>query len=178
MESVGSSPFNLMLRVPDWCRGETLKVNGQNLATDKRVRGYVQINRAWKKGDSLELNLPMPVQSLRAHPQVAADIGRVVLTRGPLTYCLESADNGQDPRSLAIEKDVKLNSEFRKNLLGGVVVIQGTAVAKSSPAWANTLYRPAVADLSSKRVPITAIPYFANTNRGPVQMVVWIPVET
>jgi DUF1680 family protein len=178
VESAGPSPFNLMLRIPDWCRGETIKVNGQNVATDKRVRGYVQINRSWKKGDMVELSLPMPVQPLRAHPLVTADVGRIVLTRGPMVYCLESADNGQDPRSLAIEKDTKLNTDFRKDFLGGVTVIQGTALAKSSPAWRASLYRPANEDLTSKKLPVTAIPYFANTNRGPVQMVVWIPVET
>jgi DUF1680 family protein len=178
MESVGSSPFNLILRIPDWCQNETLKVNGQSTLTEKRVRGYVQISRGWKKGDTVDLNLPMPIQPLRAHPLVTADVGRIALTRGPLIYCLESADNSEDPRSLTIEKDARLNAEFRKELLGGVTVIQGTALAKSSPAWTTALYRPAAAERSSKRIPITAIPYYANTNRGPVQMVVWIPVET
>jgi DUF1680 family protein len=177
VESGASSPFNLMLRIPGWCRGETLKVNGLSVVTDRRVRGYVAVNRSWKTGDIVELSLPMPVQPLRAHPLVAADTGRLVLTRGPLVYCLESADNGQDPRGLAIEKEAKLNTEFRKDLLGGVVVIQGTALAKISPVWKATLYRPVNEELTSKKVPITAIPYFANANRGPVQMVVWIPAE-
>ena len=42
----------------------------------------------------LELELPMPVERVRADPRVRADYGKVAVQRGPLVYCLEEADNG------------------------------------------------------------------------------------
>jgi DUF1680 family protein len=177
VESAEALPFNFMLRIPEWCQGESITVNGQNGPTDKRVRGYVQINRTWKQGDVIELTLPMPVQPIRANPLVQADAGRVALTRGPLVYCLESADNGAQTASLAIQGGAKFTTEFRSDFLGGVNLIQGSALANSSPAWKDTLYRPAEDIGASKQLRITAIPYYANTNRGPVDMVVWLPLE-
>jgi uncharacterized protein len=178
LENAEGVPFNLMLRVPEWCRGESFSVNGQSASTDKRVRGYVQINRVWKQGDVIELILPMPVQSVRTNPFVQADIGRVALTRGPLVYCVESADNGESIRSLAIPSGAKFTSEFRRDFLGGVNVVQGAILAKASPAWSDSLYRPMEESLASKPFRFTAIPYYANANRGPVDMAVWLPLET
>src|SRR5215471_13536480 len=108
-----------MLRVPEWCREASISVNGQNVSLDERARGYVQISRAWKQGDVIELKLAMPVQPVRANPLVQADVGRAALTRGPLVYCVESADNGEPTRSLAIQSGAKFTSEFRKDFLGG-----------------------------------------------------------
>jgi DUF1680 family protein len=175
--SAEALPFNFMLRIPEWCRGESISVNGQSVSTDKRVRGYVQISRTWKRGDVIELTLPMPVQKIRANPLVQADAGRVALTRGPLVYCLESADNGAQTRSLAIQSDSKFTTEFRSDFLGGVNLIHGPALAKSPLSWKETLYRPAEDIGMSNQLHITAIPYYANTNRGPVDMVVWLPLE-
>jgi DUF1680 family protein len=177
VESAEALPFNFMLRIPEWCRGESLTVNGQNVPTDNRVRGYVPINRTWKSGDVIDLTLPMPVQPVRANPLVQADAGRVALTRGPLVYCLESADNGAQIRSLVIQSGAKFTTEFRSDFLGGINLIQGSALAKSSLAWKSKLYRPAEDTEATKPLRITAIPYFANTNRGPVDMVVWVPLE-
>jgi len=59
----------------------TLKVNGKT-APVRLDKGYVALNRTWKKGDTIELNLPMPVRRVAANSQVAADKGRVALERG------------------------------------------------------------------------------------------------
>jgi DUF1680 family protein len=178
LESAEIVPFNFMLRVPDWCREASVSVNGQNVPTDQKVRGYVQISRAWKQGDVIDLKLPMPVQPVRANPLVQADVGRAALTRGPLVYCVESADNGEPTRSLAIQSGAKFTSEFRKDFLGGVNVVQGSILAKTSPAWSDSLYRPAEETVASEPFRFTAIPYYANANRGPVDMAVWLPLET
>jgi len=177
IEAAPSGSMKLMLRVPGWCRGESLTVNGKRVATDQRVRGYVQIDRVWKQGDVVELTLPMPVEQIHASPEVQADAGRVAITRGPIVYCLESADNGDETRNLAV-KGATFSAESRPDFLGGVVVVNGTAVAGSSESSSiRDLYRPTELT-SSTSVQITAIPYFANANRGPVEMTVWLPIET
>jgi DUF1680 family protein len=56
--------------------------------------GYALIERDWKKGDVVALNLPMPVRRIAAMDSVKADQNRVALQRGPLVYCVEHVDNG------------------------------------------------------------------------------------
>src|SRR5690606_38716788 len=84
--------FDVKLRVPGWCKGASIKVNGQTVAAEP-VNGYVTLHRSWAKGDSIALDLPMPAERIFAHPAVVMDAGRVALKRGPLVYCVEEADN-------------------------------------------------------------------------------------
>src|SRR5439155_13296275 len=88
-------------------------------------------------GDTVRLSLPMPVERVYAHPRVKADVGRVALQRGPVVYCLEGVDNGGQPRSFVLRRDAKLTAEFVKDLLGGVVVVRGDALAVSFDAKAE-----------------------------------------
>jgi DUF1680 family protein len=178
-EASQPTQFNLMVRVPGWCRGASLKVNGQSIATDERQRGYVCVSRQWQPDDVVELVMPMPVQTVHANPLVQADVGRVALMRGPLVYCLESVDNRVDTRSLEIPVRPNFSTDYWTERLGGVVVIMGTATAKGSEGWSDTLYRaPDVNEVAGRAQRVVAIPYYANANRGPVQMAVWMPIET
>jgi DUF1680 family protein len=86
-----ATPFNLRLRIPEWCETATALWPGQN---EKIVESgkYLQIERKWKKGDIVELQFEMPVRMIEPNPEVKADAGQVVFARGPLVYCLESED--------------------------------------------------------------------------------------
>jgi DUF1680 family protein len=121
------------------------------------------------------MTLPMPVEKIRANPAVQADAGRVAIMRGPIVYCLESADNGDATRSLALT-NATFSVEPRPGFLGGVVVVNGTAAAGPPQSSMRNLYSP-MELATANPVRITAIPYFANANRGPVEMTVWIPIE-
>lgn len=166
--------FDLNVRIPGWCRAATLKVNGTVVPDVPMGRGYGRVRREWRKGDVVELAMAMPVERIKAHPLVEADIGRVALMRGPVVYCLESVDNETPVRQLALPRGSRLSTEYRPNLLGGVTVIKGQALAMQAGRWSGALY------LLSEEIPVprptifTAIPYFANTNRGPVEMLVWL----
>jgi len=164
--------FSLCLRHPDWCAHPMLTVNGQSLANVEVVRGYARLRRTWRLGDVVELSLPMPVERVKAHPRVAADVGRVALQRGPLVYCIEGCDHGGDVRNLVLTPNAKLATEFRPDLLGGVVVITGQALAVQESWPERSLYR--AVDAATSRVPLLAIPYFANANRRPTRLAVWI----
>jgi DUF1680 family protein len=165
--------FTLEVRLPAWCAGPRVKVNGQPAGPEK-VRGYAQIRRTWRPGDVVELALPMPADRLKAHPRVEADRGRVALRRGPLLYCLEAVDNGGHVRNLVLPPDARLRSEYRADVLGGVVVLTGPARAVHRAAWPDTLYLPADRLPGSTPVEFTAVPYFANANRHPGEMLVWV----
>ncbi|MBZ5515251.1 MAG: glycoside hydrolase family 127 protein [Acidobacteriia bacterium] len=175
VQAVQPTAFNLMVRIPGWCPDATLKVNGQALTNPERVRGYARIQRRWQSGESVELNMPMPVQAVRAHPLVLADAGKIALLRGPVVYCLESADNGDQVRSFAVRPQGPFSTQHRQELLGGLTVVKGNASTLDSQRWDNSLYRVATDVSPLKETGFTAIPYYANANRGPVSMTVWVP---
>jgi DUF1680 family protein len=99
----------------------------------------------------------MPVQRVTADDHVEADRGRVALMCGPLVYCLESPDNAGSLRNLSLPDDAAITTEDRADLLGGVTVLKMTGRRGDQPAQ------------------LLAIPYYANANRGPVEMQTWIP---
>lgn len=57
----GSSRFTLMIRYPSWVAKGVLKivVNGKTIAHTNNPSSYVAINRLWKKGDVVAVQLPM-----------------------------------------------------------------------------------------------------------------------
>ena len=92
----------------------------------------------------------------------------MALQRGPLVYAAEWPDNpGGHVRNLLLADDAPLTSEFRSDLLGGVQVINGRSPSLSPTTRA--------AQVEQHEQAFTAIPYYAWANRGPGEMVVWIP---
>jgi len=168
-----ASEFAVRLRIPGWAQGKpvpgdlyryadkpteawTIKVNGAAVspALDK---GYAVIRRTWNAGDTIELDLPMPIRRVLANEGVEAARGRSALERGPLVYCAEAIDNGGRARDLALAVEADLVAEHRRDLLGGVTVIRAR---DSQGAGA-----------------FTAVPYFAWSNRGDGEMCVWLKTK-
>lgn len=173
VQSAVKVSFKLALRIPGWCRGATVMLNGEPAhAVGALDQGYLVLERAWVPGDCVELYLPMPIERMYAHPLVRADSGRVALQRGPLVYCLEEADNGPKLDTLALAHDAALEAAFAPDLLGGVVVIRGQAQRQAQGPWAARLYETAQAPCEA--VPFMAIPYYAWANRKPGGMMVWV----
>ncbi len=105
------------------------------------------------------------------------------MQRGPLVYCLEQLDQ-EDKASLfdlALSASSAPNngftSEFRSDLLGGVVLLQHKGVAASKPNSEEPLYRTleSTSRGETQEVNLTFVPYYAWGNRLPGAMVVWIP---
>jgi DUF1680 family protein len=159
-------PFTLAARVPGWCKGAAVvTVNGTAMKATPD-KGFVNIHRTWKPGDEVRLELPMPVERVYAHPKVKADVGRVALQRGPIVYCLEGADNDGQVRNLVLPKDAPLTASFEKDLLRGVEVVRGEALAVT---------RGDDGKLATRKTKFQAVPYSTWDNRKPGQMVVWLP---
>ncbi|MHC4202284.1 MAG: glycoside hydrolase family 127 protein, partial [Planctomycetota bacterium] len=169
----GPERFTLSLRLPGWCRKPALKVNGKGVALSKITRkGFARLDRKWKKGDKVELVLPMPVERIEAHPHVRQDAGRIALQRGPVVYCLEEVDNGPGLADVMIPRSAKLTARPAKKLLGGTVVITGRAKRRDLKGWKGRLYgaeRSRLRDFTFK-----AVPYALWANRSPGEMVVWV----
>jgi Beta-L-arabinofuranosidase, GH127 len=81
-------PFRLYLRVPRWCRQPAVKVNGEAATIAAGPLSYVVVDRTWKDGDAVTLQLPMSL-NVRTWPknQNAASIDY-----GPLTFSLKIAE--------------------------------------------------------------------------------------
>jgi DUF1680 family protein len=122
-----------------------LLVNGENVSI-KISNGYAVIDRLWRHGDKVEIELPIVPQRVKAVEQIAADRGRIALRYGPLVYNFEAADNPgiEADHPPILKSDSPLQAEWQPDLLHGVVVI------KAQSADGSTL---------------TAIPNFARNNR-------------
>jgi len=173
VESDGEQAFLIGLRMPAWCRQPAARVNGQAIDLTTCVRdGYAMLHRVWHTGDVIELDLPMRVERVHAHPNVWTDCGRVALQWGPLVYCLEEEDNQANLDDLALPADAELVARREDDLLGGVVTIRGEAWATDPDAWGDALYRTGA--MARERVPLKAVPYYAWANRGLGSMQVWL----
>ena len=116
----------------------------------------------------------MQAERIYANPDVRADVGRVAIRRGPLVYCAEQADNGNHPvKRLRLPRDARLESAARSDLFDGMVTVVATAEITETGDWEGELYRSAPAKTGDAK--LTAIPYYLWCNRGPGQMLVWIP---
>jgi DUF1680 family protein len=180
VEVQGEGNFALFLRVPGWSEGErSLALNGEANPEVEMEAGYLKILRSWRSGDVIQLELPMPVRVMECHPRVHENIGRVALMRGPLLYCLEGADHpGYNLDEIVLPPDASFTPSFQGDLLGGVVTLHTQGMVQpQGMGWDHQLYcqvKPHPETERRKVVGITAIPYYAWSNRNPGQMQVWI----
>lgn len=171
------------VRVPGWARGRpvpsdlyryddeneeafTLAVNGEPMKVEL-VDGFAVVHRQWAKGDTVELRLPMPVRRVASHELVEANTGRVALERGPVVYCAEAVDNGGQVFNLVLPDDATLEGRWRRDLLGGVTVIEGQALALHPGEDGRSVVTQAQE--------FVAVPYYAWAHRGEGEMAVWLP---
>ncbi|NWG13840.1 MAG: glycoside hydrolase family 127 protein [Acidobacteria bacterium] len=164
--------FDLRLRVPGWCTGATVSLNGSRINDPKVEKGYIVLARAWRTGDTVELDLPMTIRRTTAHPNVEADRGLYAIERGPIVYCVEAVDHSVPLKALYLPLNAELKAERVRSLLGGVVAIKGFAEAADEQDWGRMLYQRAAAP---RRVPLVAVPYYSWDNRTPGAMRVWLP---
>lgn len=165
--------IRLLFRIPGWCPSYQLIVNKTpvELLLDK---GYAVIEQTWNTGDCVELNMEMPVERVTAHPAVLQDAGRIALQRGPLVYCLEDVDHEITVDQILLPSNAPFEEHFVDDLLGGIMVIGGTALKPDLKDWNNLLYRPKSLAPEYKNTPIRAIPYYSWGNREKCAMVVWL----
>lgn len=190
-----AQPFSVFLRIPEWVDGPVrIAVNGHPIETSPESGTYHAIEREWKSGDTIELELPMNVRLMASHPKVKDNRGKVAVMRGPVVYCLETDDvpEGLDMEKILIPSGVKLEPKASEEL-GGVVKMAGTMIfserAKAAPERLleddeeSALYRPArfaaeSSDLEDgdRQVEVSLIPYYARLNRNSNYFRVWLPV--
>jgi DUF1680 family protein len=168
----------IKLRIPGWARNRAVpgslytytdklakavavSVNGKSVSAVPDAMGYATIDRVWKNGDAIAIDVPVEVRRVVADSRVVDARRRVAIERGPIVYCLEWPDTeGGHALDALVEASAPLQASVDKTLYGGVTVIQtrATRVSKSSSAAA----------------PVRLIPYYLWANRGAGEMTVWI----
>lgn len=171
--------MSVHLRIPAWCNGAELKVNGEPVSADVQSGTYVAVSRKWKKGDQISLNMPMPVQLMATNPMVEANRGLVAVQRGPVVYCVETADlpKGVDVFNVAVDAASELKPELIEIDGAKLVALNGEGVLLGDSSWKNKLYQPVNLDEKETRIPLRFVPYYAWDNRGKGEMSVWIPLK-
>lgn len=177
----GVVPFTMKIRIPGWARNEAIPLGLYSFASTSNApvkisvngaevqytieRGYAVLNRSWKKGDVINVQLPMEIRRVTASNALKDDIGKIALQRGPLMYCAEWPDNNGIAANLVLPANANITEEFQPTLLNGVVVLKSnaTAVIVSND------------NVKSVQQPFVAIPYYAWANRGKGEMMIWFP---
>ncbi|HKS98572.1 MAG TPA: beta-L-arabinofuranosidase domain-containing protein [Rugosimonospora sp.] len=174
-----TGPWDLELRVPDWCRGATVTVNGEPVPAPRTGSGYLRLSRAWREGDVVVFTMPMPVRLTVAHPSVDALRGAVAIERGPLVYCLESPDQpaGVDLNHVELVPGAAPGEQEGTVLDEPTILVTVAGLARDDAAWDGSGWaelgeRPPV---TGRPVTLTAIPYHLWANRGPSVMRVFVP---
>ncbi len=170
--------FTLKLRIPNWARGDQFVPGELYLYVNKRThsinvyingeavemiisQGFLSIDRTWKSGDKVSIELPMMIRFNAAIDSVRNLNGHIAVTRGPFVLCAEEVDN-TNLNSLSMPEDLEL------------IVTKDDFVEIS---YLKNI--PSVQIENSQGAPLlNFIPYFAWNNRGDGAMKVWIPIQS
>lgn len=150
-----SGKRSIALRIPCWCR--SFKLNCEY----EMKNGYAIVNT----NDEIVLELDMPVTAMRANKHVHADAGRVAIMRGPVVYCAEGIDNGEDLKNIKVDIKGEYTLENSDFLLPSL-----KTTAYQEPE-SELLYQPAEDNYAP--IELKLIPYYAFANRGTTSMQVW-----
>lgn len=167
--------FVLAMRIPGWCEGAyTLEGAEQDEVSVKD--GYLYVKKEWGESDTVKLHFAMPVRLVEADERVREDAGRVAVMRGPVVYCLEAVDNGENLHLLEVEPEGEArvaDGEICGNQVK-VVLMEGYRVVDTAKKEGE-LYH-VYKKKERKPVELRFVPYYTWANRGENEMEVWVRV--
>ncbi len=160
--------LRLMVRIPGYAEKFDIR-SGQEKAVFEDNKGYAAVHVT--ADGAYEVSFEVPAQFVRANPKVRADVGRVAFVRGPLVYCLEETDNGENLSALYVDTGQKPEEE-KSELFGGSVILHAKGERVVQDSWGEELY----STVKPEREPamLTAVPYAFWNNRGRGEMAVWV----
>ena len=180
--------FTLRIRIPGWVRNQvvpsnlyeyadgripaySVRVNGKVVSTELN-KGYLCIQRRWRKGDRVEMHFEMQPRLITANEKVEADKGRVAVERGPLVYCAEWPENPFDFNGMLVSQKPRFNENQHEIEVAGTDM---KTTVTSLTTDAQVLKFDQWGRLETQDVNLKLIPYYAWNHRGPGRMMVWLP---
>lgn len=172
VNSKSEEAFYLALRVPDYAKNFCVRKNGNEMAEVKVLGGYAMPG-GLASGDILTVTWEMKACFLHANPWVGADAGKTAIKKGPVVYCLEQVDNGENLAGIFVDSSQTLTEQYEPDLLGGVVTISLTGKRLKKETWPQErLYDDRIPEFEP--VSLKTVPYSAWNNREPGEMAVWM----
>lgn len=153
------------IRLPAYAKGVSVKKNGENTSY-RMENGYMLIDA--EESMTLQVRFDFAPTFIESNPRVRDNCGRVALTYGPVAFCLEALDNGEELNALTVDtrRRVRILPDPETGLFTAEAQgfrdtdFEGTyhAVGGSSPAPVTLRY----------------IPYYRFANRAECDMLVWV----
>lgn len=163
---------SLAFRVPAYAKSVKFSKNGEEIKNYPLEKGYAIIEADFKN-DVISIEFEIVPEFVHSNPLVRANSGKVALMKGPLVYCLEEADNGDNLASVFVDSSCELKEVYDQQLFSGTGVLTFAGKKLSSTGWENgALYQSVKAEFED--VMLKAIPYCYWNNRGKGEMLVWM----
>lgn len=171
VDGVQETEAMIAFRVPAYAENFKILRNGkeENLTED---HGYIKISGKMYK-ETFEVSFDAEPVFVHANPQVRVDSAKVAVVKGPLVYCVEEADNGENLSSVMVNTDQKIEETYDDELLEGCSVLHITGKKISEKGWnEGILYQNRKVELED--VKLTLVPYCYWGNRENGEMLVWM----
>lgn len=161
----------IKIRIPGWATGKEnpfglytsllkdpykILVNGKPVNTTVE-NGYVKLQESWKKGDVVEVQLPVEPRLVFPTDSIQTLKGKVAIAAGPLVYGLETQENKQLD-AVQLTTGTSMTVAKKTTLLNGVNIINGTSAGSDG-----------------QKISFTAIPFYTLANRETLPYKVWLP---
>lgn len=166
-----SSGNSLALRIPSWSQDFKLSINQKTLyeGIDFTInRGYAIILQTLISGDKVEICFDFSPKLVFGNTKIKQIAGKAVVMMGPLVYCLEEEDNGQELWQIQLDSQEKIEKPV-ENQMQGYISLNFLATREES--LTDELYHYHIPQ--NKIIKITAIPYFLRYNRSIGELQVW-----
>lgn len=175
VEECKDSAFDIKLRIPKWAENSTVKVNGERLDIAVKPGNFAVINRIWKVGDTILLDMPMTINLIEGHNRIEEVRNQVAVKRGPIVYCIETPDLPDNYSILDVyfKEDTETNAVYKDDFLGGLSVIELEVLIRQNKndEIYQTVSKPSFVPYKTQLVP-----YYAWSNRGQAEMTVFMPI--
>lgn len=169
LKNVPKEGINMAVRIPEYAKN--YKVEASNETLDHTVeKGYGIIRCDYDM--EIKITFEAPARYLRANPKVRADAGKVAISRGPLIYCFEEADNKENLSAVYVDTDEQ-PEEIESSQLGEILMLEVKGKRIRESGWgSDELYSDK--KVLFEGVKLKAIPYCYWSNRRPGEMSVWM----
>lgn len=162
----------IYIRVPAYAKKPRFFIDGKSVLP-MMEKGYAVLCENWES-QTIRLEFDMEAKFVYANPKVRANNGKVAIVRGPLVYCMEEQDNGENLSALYVDDSAPLEEIYDENLLGGTVLIRARGKRVCENEWGDALYQ--TKKPTCEEAELVFVPYCSWGNRISGEMTVWTKV--
>lgn len=157
---------HLAVRFPSWCK---------SVKTDKPYREIKEGYLIFENTSEVTVDFDMTPFAVRATTKVLKDAGRLCIQAGPIVYCAESVNNGENLHRFLLPAKTQAVARFDERF--GMNVLE-VAAYELCDTENGALYARADVDVPvCQETVLHMIPYYAFANRGECDMLVWFGMK-